>query len=206
MKSTRKYVRNILSEMLHLEDVIQPSTIPKTMSFWHGGNLDEYTDAIAQKNGRYEFGAGLYLTTSYEVVKRYARGSRKLYLITVEKGLDIDDAFLDLEKATSFINSYVLGAKRKVILQYLSKYIEDGKVPASIFNNIILNHKAIQSTKTKDLRNFLVDNGIDYEMVDNAFGFGEKMLVLYNMKKIVDVKQVKSKDKIEVFDLPKQFN
>ncbi len=197
--------KNRIQELAGIKE-IAPSTAPNTMSFWHGGNLDEFNDSIAQKNGRYEFGAGLYITTSYEVVNKYARGSRKLYLVTVEKGVDIDDAFLDLERATGFINSYVLTAKRKDIMQYLSKYIEDGKVPASIFNNLILNHKAIKSTKTKDLRNFLVHNGIDYEMVDNAFGFGEKMMVLYNMEKIVDITQVKSGDKVLVYDLPKQFN
>jgi tRNA nucleotidyltransferase/poly(A) polymerase len=171
------------------------------MVYWHGGNLDDYSESIAQRNGRYEFGAGLYMTTSYEVVKRYTKGSRKLYKITVEKGVDINDAFIDLEKALSFINTYTLTAKRKSIIQYLSKYIEDGKVPADIFNNLILNHKAIQSTKTKELRNFLINNGIDYEIVDNAFGFGEKMMVLYNMKKIKDVKRITSKDKIDNYNL-----
>lgn len=171
------------------------------MVYWHGGNLDDYSETIAQRNGRYEFGAGLYMTTSYEVVKKYTKGSRKLYKITVERGVDINDAFIDLEKALNFINTYVLTAKRKSIIEYLSKYIEDGKVPANIFNNLILNHKAIPSTKTKELRNFLIINGIDYEIVDNAFGFGEKMMVLYNMKKIKDVKRITSKDKIDNYNL-----
>lgn len=194
------------SDVLKESTEISPPVIPNTMNFWHGGNLDSYDDIIAQKTGRYEYGPGLYATTSYEVVKRYAKGSRKLYLLTIEKGVDIEDAFIDLEKVTEFMNSYVIGSKRKPVMERLSKYIEDGKVPASIFNNLILNHQAIQSTKTKFLRSFLVSNGIDYEMVDNAFGFGEKMIVLYNMNKIINQIQIKPGDKIQVFDLPKNFN
>lgn len=192
----RKAIRKILQESL-----IVPPQIPGTMNFWHGGNLDEYNDSIAHRAGRYEYGAGLYLTSKYEVVKKYAKGSRKLYLITVQEGVDVNDAYLDLEKVKEFINYFVIGSKRKKLLQYLSKYIENNKIPADIFNNFILNNKAIQSTKTKDLRDFLTKNGIDYEIVDNAFGWGEKMMVLYNMKKIVNIIQVKSGDKITQFDL-----
>lgn len=201
----RKTLNESIKKYLNESDIIPP-IISNTMNFWHGGNLDSYDDIIAQKTGRYEYGPGLYATTSYEVVKRYAKGSRKLYLLTIEKGVDIEDAFLDLEKVTEFMNLYVIGSKRKPVMERLSKYIEDGKVPASIFNNLILNHQAIQSTKTKFLRSFLVSNGIDYEMVDNAFGFGEKMIVLYNMNKIINQIQIKPGDKIQVFDLPKNFN
>lgn len=56
-------------------------------------------------------------------------------------------------------------------------------------------------TNTQKLRQFYIDNGVDYEIIDNAFGWGEKMMVLYNMKKIVNVIQIKPGDKIEQYDL-----
>ena len=90
-----------------------------------------------------------------------------------------------------------------MIYERLHKYVVDNKVKAHIFNNIILNEKAIKPSNTKFLRAFYVENGIDYEMVDNAFGWGEKMMVLYNMKKIVNTIVVKSTDKIEIYDLLK---
>ena len=159
--------------------------INETMDLWHGGNLEEYNDVIAQKNGRYEYGAGLYLTDHKETAIKYAKGSRKLYLITIEKGVDITDAFLDIEVVNSFINKYVIGNKKKEVKERIGKYVKDGKVKAFLLNNIILNEKAISSTNTNKLRSFYVENGIDYEVVDNAFGWGETMVVLYNMDKIV---------------------
>lgn len=191
------------------EEEIKLPNIPNTMNFWHGGNLDDYNDLIAQKNGRYEYGPGLYLITKYDVAAKYAKGSRKLYIVTVEKGVDINDALIDADMAKKFIDTYVISHHRKQIWERISnpKFVVDGKIRAYVFNNIILNEKAIKSTNTKFLRAFYVDNGIDYEIVDNPFGWGEKMLVLYNMKKIVNTTQVKPGDKISDYAmLDKQQN
>jgi hypothetical protein len=181
--------------------MITPPNIPNTMNLWDGGNLADYSDVIAQKNGRYEYGAGLYLITHYDTALKYAKGSRKLYLVTVENGVDINKAFLDINKVKDFINTYVLGNMKKMVWERLQRFIDGDKVKAYVFNNIILNEKAIKSTNTRFLREFYVTNAIDYDIVSNPFGWGEKMMVLYNMKKIVNIIQIKPKDKIEVFDL-----
>lgn len=179
------------------EAIINPPNIPDTLNFWHGGNLDDYNDIIAQKNGRYEYGPGLYLTTHYETAKKYAKGSRKMYLITVKKGNDINDAYLDINIIFDFIKIFVTKSKRKEVIDRLSKFNKDGKVKAYIFNNILLNENALSSSNTKHLRQFYINNNIDYEIVHNPFGWGENMMVLYDMKKIVNVIIVKSTDQID---------
>jgi hypothetical protein len=199
----RDIIRNVVNESrLTVNEVeIVPPNIPNSMNFWHGGNLDDYDDIIAQKNGRYEYGAGLYITTHYDTARKYSKGSRRLYLITVQNGADISDTYLPSDKVLEFINSYVIGNLRRSVWSRLQPYIEDGKIKAFIFNNTLLNEKAVKSSNTRFLRSFLVDNGIDYEVVDNAFGWGEKMMVLYNMKKIINVIQVKPNDRITKYDL-----
>jgi GNAT superfamily N-acetyltransferase len=164
--------------------------IDNKMELYHGGNLDEYNDIIAQKSGRYEYGAGLYLTSHLETALKYAKGSRKLYKITVRKGRDIHDATINFDKINTFIKKYVIASKRKEIVGRTEKYNVDGKMKAYIFNNIILNEKAVSPSNTKYLRNFLIENGVDYEIVDNPFGWGETMIVLYNMDNIVNVEKL----------------
>lgn len=198
--NVRKIVSEVIKEVLSENEIVPPS-IPNTMNFWHGGNLDDYGDAIAQKNGRYEYGPGLYITTHYDTAKRYAKGSRKLYLVTVEKGVDINDAYLDEDKVRAFIKSYVIGSKRNLVLTRMEKYFENGQIKAHRFNVILLNNQAVKPSNTIHLRSFLVDNGIDYEIVINPFGWGEKMMVLYNMNKIVNVIKINPTDKITVYDL-----
>ncbi len=195
-----KYIKTSLKDFLS-ENIITPPNIPNTLHFWHGGSLEDYDDIIAQKNGRYKYGAGLYITTHYETAEKYAKGRRKLYLISVEKGVDINKAFIDLDKVLDFIKSYVIGSMKKEIISRLVKYTIGGKVKAYVFNNIILNEKAIKHTNTRYLRQFYVDNSIDYEIVHNPFGWGEDMMVLYNMKKIVNTIQINPKDTIGEYDL-----
>ena len=190
--------------MKHLKRFNENLEFEDDMQFWHGGDLDNYDDIIAQKNGRYEYGPGLYLTTHYDTAKKYAKGRRKFYLISVEKGNDINKSLLDIDRVKEFVNKYVIKSKQKEILQRIDKYNKENTIKGYIFNNILLNEKALSPRNTSNLRQFLIDNGIDYEIVDNPFGWGEKMMVLYNMKKIKNVKQITSKDKIENYDLIKK--
>ena len=177
----------------------------KTIKMWHGGNLEDYSDIIAQKNGRYEYGAGLYLTTSYNVVQKYKKGSRKLYLITVSDGNDLNSSYIDYDVCIDFVNNYVIKNKRQDIIDAIDRRRKPEGVPASVMNVSIMNNKAIKSTNTTALRQFFIDNGVDYEIVKNAFGWGEWMMVLYNMNKIIDKQIITSKDKIDDYDLPTEF-
>lgn len=190
--------------MKHLKRFNENLEFEDDMQFWHGGDLDNYDDIIAQKNGRYEYGPGLYLTTHYDTAKKYAKGRRKFYIISVEKGNDINKSLLDIDRVKEFINKYVIKSKQKEILQRIEKYNKENTIKGYIFNNILLNEKALSPRNTSNLRQFLIDNGVDYEIVDNPFGWGEKMMVLYNMKKIKNVKQITAKDKIENYDLLKK--
>jgi hypothetical protein len=173
-----------------------------SLTLWHGGNLDFGQDFIAHKGGRWEYGPGLYLTTHYGTAKKYAKGSRKLYQVVVEKGTDIQDVSLPLEKVKDFLDTYGIKAKKKEILEILQKREKEGGIEADILVNVLVNESAIKNTNTDQLRKFLVENGVDYSIVDNAFGWHERMLVLFNMKKIISKQVIKSTDKIADFDLP----
>lgn len=186
MDELRKYIRKTIQEGLNKE-VFKIPEIPGARNFWHGGNLDSFDDVISQKNGRYEYGPGLYLTTQFDVAQKYAKGNRKMYLISVVDGVDINNAVLPGEAVKEFIKSYVAGSKKKEIWERIQNYKVDEGFKAHNFHTIILNEKAIKPSNTSRLRQLYVDNGIDYEMVDNAFGWGEKMMVLFNMKKIAAV-------------------
>ena len=182
------------------------------MSFWHGGNLDNLDDIndIAHKGGRYEFGPGIYMTTSWHVAQKYAKGSRKLYLLTVKKGIDLKNTDLDLSVVTEFINTTVIKNKRSIVIETINNIIErmnkGNVIKGDTFLNILMNNDAIKNTDTIKLKQFFRKNKIDYSIVDNAFGWGEKMLILFNNDLLVDITRVNSKDKIEVFELPTKFN
>lgn len=189
-----------------IEDTITASTEPNTITLWHGGNLTKELVLIPQKNGRFEYGAGLYATTHYDTARKYSKGSRKLYKLVLKKGSDANTTRLDYDKAIGFVNQYVIKAKRKDIIQRIETFTKDNTISSDIFNNIILNEKAIKAVDTVNLSQFFVDNGIDYLLVPNAFGWHEMMVVIFNLNKIVDVQLIKPSDKIVDYDLPTTFN
>lgn len=200
------YLKNFNKFSLN-EAKITQSEIPNTMTFWHGGNLDEFKTSVSHKKGRYVYGAGLYLTTKYRIVADYTKGPRKLYKIVVEKGLDIDDSFIELEKAIEFVKSKVKVRERKTLIEIFKekertrhKETPEGTIPGYFFNNVILNREAISNTKTKDLREFIVECGIDYEL-DNK---GD-IMVLYNMDKIIETTRIMPNDEILTYDFRTYF-
>jgi hypothetical protein len=189
--------------------VVVPSSEPNTLSFWHGGNLPSFPELIPQKKSRFEYGSGLYLTTHYDTARKYSKGSRKLYMVTIRKGVDARNAGLEYGAVCKFVNSIVLKNKRKDILERFDIYMtrmDTRMLNASVFSNIILNEGAITATNTVNLSKFLVSQHIDYVLVPNAFGWNEMMVVLFNMDNIVNVVQIMPKDKITVFNLPTEFN
>ncbi len=189
------------------KNVIKFPDIPNTLNFWHGGNLDDdnYQDNISHKKGRFEYGAGLYLTDSYEVVQKYTKGSRKLYLITVEKGNEISDCTLPVSKVLKFIERFVIKNKKSLVMERLSKFLDNDDIKADIFNNIILNSSAIKPSDTENLRSFLVENDVDYELTSNIGGWGGQMMVLYDMSKIVNVIKRTPKDEIESYKIKNNY-
>jgi len=175
----------------------------RTITLYHGGNLKEgVKSSYSHKSKRWEYGPGLYLTSHYDTAATYAKGSRKLYEVTIEEGVELDDAKLDLDTGLEFINTYVTARKRRAIIDRIETKVKDGKFPSYMIVNLIINDKAIKPSKSGVLREFLVDNGIDYNIIGNAFGWGETMLVLYNFDKVVNI-EVANKS---YQDLPKEFS
>lgn len=107
--------------------------------------------------------------------------------------------FLVLE----FSNMYFIKLKKKDVKD--NKISADNYNNSNSFLNIVINEEAIKNTNTDKLRSFLVEQGVDYVLVDNAFGWHELMLVLFNMNLIVSKQIITPKDKIDVYDSPTKF-
>jgi len=193
-------IRGLIRSVLR-EGVIVPPDIPNSRTFWHGRNLDNMKDDINHAKSRYEYGPGLYLTTSYELAKDYAKGSRKLYMVTVDNGNDISDCSIKRDAIDEFVYMNVISSKKKLVKEALDRWTRnDGMVSADIFLNIMLNESAVKPTNAGKIRTFLVESGVDYHVTGNIRYNGE-MMVLFNMKKIVKVQRVLPTDDIAVFDL-----
>lgn len=183
-------------------------SIADTMQFWHGGNLDSGPPKTMGKtrgtaSTRFEYGPGLYATTDYSTAVSYAKGSRKLYRLTVRRGQDSRYASIPLEDALQFVTQQVPGPKRKEVAQWLKGLPQEAEgINADSFVNILLNSEAVPASRAPALREFIAGRGIDYTLVPQGRGL---MIVIYNMDVVEKVERASELGKIETFDLPRTF-
>lgn len=199
LNALRKIIRESISE-IH-EGLISPSKDPNIMSFWHGGDLDVISDTMRFSKSRYEYGPGLYLTTNYNVVLDYSKGRRKLYMVNVAKGNEISDVKLDVSIVQEFVNTNSSRSKSKEAIPAILNWTSDGKISANIFLNIMLNESVMKPTTIHLLKDFLVQNGVDYLITGNIKGWSGDMMVLFNLSKIKSVQRVMPNDTIETYEL-----
>lgn len=182
------------------------------IKLWHGGRYLEssYKENIPCK-GLWEYGPGLYLTTSYERARKYAKGGGSTYAVEVLKGNDIDKVDLSIEVVQEFIFNHVIGTKKQQMLQDIHSNMKrlnnTQGVQAQTFLNLIINNEAVKKTKTHILNEFLVDNSIHYGVVKNYGGSNETVLVVFNRAKIKSVKKINSIDvMLDDYSMPFVFN
>lgn len=169
------------------------------VKMWHGGRNLEYSyKEITNAKGLWEYGPGLYLTTSYDRAYKYAKGGGSTYQILVEEGNDISKVNIDINKVFDFINNYIKNNKKKELLSDIKNHMDrmnkTNELSAEVFVNLIINLEAINKTKTSNLCQFLVNNNVDYSVVKNYAGSDETVLVIHNRNKIKKVDKILAKD------------
>lgn len=142
---------------------------------YHGGRGLEFgghREILGNKKDAFEYGVGLYLTTSYMTARKYAKGGGKVYAITIhlEQKYNIFNIMGDIESVKHFVNQYCIKEFRPKIINDLTKHIIDGKVNVNYLVNLIINYRALQASKTVELRKFLISNGVKYSIEHNFRG------------------------------------
>lgn len=170
------------------------------IELWHGGRDLEfsYKEFGNTRKNRWEHGPGLYLTTHYDRARNYAKGGGKTYLVTVEEGNNIDNVLIDISLVNEFVANNIIKSKQKSILDDLYENMNrtntTPSIHANVLVNLIINLEAISNTKTKKLNQFLVENNVDYGIVNRYSGREENVMVIFNNKKIKSVKFISAKD------------
>jgi len=126
---------------------------------YHGGTM---AAPSAPKKGRWEFGPGLYLTTSYDLARKYGGGSRRVYRCEVARGNEINSVRIPAPAVEGWLKLYG-GTKRKQILADLARHLKDGTYPVSVLVNLCINCD-LRSSSAAALRAFLVEHGVSYSV------------------------------------------
>lgn len=134
----------------------------------------------SQKEGRMEYGAGLYTTPCYTYAKGYAKGSRSLYKLTVtlrDEG-NIDNIKIPVQDGIEFLKSVKTNNRiRAEIAESMNRFAVDGLCSIDILINNMVNHGLIHKN-AKALNQFVVEKGGDYMVTNTISG---QLLCIYNM-------------------------
>lgn len=177
--------------------------------YFHGGVLPDlwtlHNNPVKDryKKGRCDAGYGLYLVDHWETAKRYQKGNRKLYVVGVEMGIgkDIGDVYIYIDDCYRWVmNQFSLKSANELWDRFL-RLSKDGRtIRAEYFDNIIVEYRGMNGSKARELIKFLVGSGVGYRKVFNRFGFGENMLVVYDVGLIRDIEILKWNDMVYSID------
>ena len=180
--------------------------------FWHGSQSSSWSpreDIRPAKKGRTEAGPGIYLTTSYERARSYAKGGGTVFLVEVDPRIRwIDSVRLDLSEASRLVESLKItkAEKSRVIarLEALSERMKTpNEVPASSLVNLLVNGDSLVGANGPTVARFLSSHGVDASADTSPSRSDEHWIVIHNPKMILSATPTKSKDvSLDRYDLP----
>lgn len=166
--------------MIKLKEIIDGDTF----QMYHGGKRWERIprDISEPIKGRYEGGPGIYFTNSYMTARKYAKGSRVVHLVDIDKNFrDIGGVYLNLQEVITFLTNLSGLKNRKQIISDLidnAKKTDNTKVAADVLNNLIVNWEAGSGNVGRQIIQFFIDHGIDAAV--STHSNEENWLVVYN--------------------------
>lgn len=173
----------------------------QTFKMYHGGQKWSFLPRELQPSfkSRYEVGVGIYFTNAYETAKRYAKGSRVVQIVDIDKNFkDVDNVKVPLKELLDFIKNVPMMKKKKEIMIDIVNYAKRTNatvVPLSVLNNLIVNYEVGAGKVGLEIAKFFVSKGGD-ACVQKQSG-GEFWLVVFNPKIMKKVSVVDPKSKIE---------
>lgn len=173
--------------------------------FYHGAQKWEGSpEIVSHRKGHAEHGPGIYLTTSWQTAKKYAKGGGSVYRMELAPTTRwLQHTKIQTDKAVDFINSLSRIRNKKDILASVLRLSRNDEIQAEYLVNAFVNADAASGQHGPALAEFLTRQGADASLVKQS---GEDWVVVFNPRKIVSTRKLTPKD-VDTsgfeFDLPR---
>lgn len=150
---------------------------------YHGGAKWNHFDAQIRKpsKNRYEAGAGIYLTNSYETARKYAKGSKVVSKVGIIKNLiKAEDVKIKKSDVINFLKTYISPKFRKLMLGDLDR-VKGDYYPAYYLINLSVNYE-VGGKNALYINNFIVEHGVDISIQKQS---GDEIWVVVHNPKII---------------------
>ena len=183
--------------MIKLKTLLQEQSNTNTFQMYHGGKRWSRIpqEIIGSSKGRYEAGAGIYFTNDYNTARKYAKGSRVVHLVNIDKNYkDIQNITVPLEDIINFVkNTPGLKRKPEIIqsLQNNASRMQRDSISLDILNNLIVNYEAGAGKAGIAVANYFTSKGADAKLEQQSGD--EVWLIVFNPNIIKSVSVVNPK-------------
>lgn len=159
---------------------------------YHGGaKWEKFNAKISKpKRGRYEAGAGIYLTNNYETARKYARGNKVVSKVGISKNITLaEDVLIPKEDVVRFVKTYIGPKNRGAFLESIEEYTKHpDKYPAYYLVNLSVGYE-VGGSQALAIKDFIVEYGVDASKYKQS---GEEVwIVVHNVdiiKKVIHTK------------------
>lgn len=144
-----------------------------------------------------EAGSGLYLTTSTDTARKYAKGGGQVLRFEVAPLTFADEVRLPLVTVEAFVQGLPRLKHKQAIIDDLYRFVErtgKSELPAYVVENLMHNHGALTGAFGPALAQFFVEQGVDASLVTHG---SEDWVVLYNLDKIVSYRKATQAEQLQ---------
>jgi hypothetical protein len=152
-----------------------------TFRMYHGGKRWSRipTEILGSKEGRYEAGPGIYMTNDYYIARRYAKGSRVVHLVDIDRNFTpLDKVHILLSELIEFVKNCGGMRHKAEIIDALKKNAErmrSDTVGADILNNLIVNFRSGAGKVGIAVANYFISKGGDSKIEKQS---GDEMCLI----------------------------
>ncbi len=167
----------------------------KTSFFYHGSQRWDGPPEIRKaRKGQIEHGPGLYLTTSIDTARKYAKGGGVVLRFEIAMPLRwLEDARIPAKEMIRFVREAMPAPKAKRVKviadieRNAARFGDNPALLAGVLVNLLPYYEAVKGEGGPALARYLVERGIDAGHVQTH---GEDWVVLFNLDKIVQFNRV----------------